>query len=520
MPQSGVSNDGTSYVENAPRSNPTARWGLRGESGGSTFSRNEKSRVLHGGNKGLVSLLIDKTLSVASLGSVAISTSNPTQSPLSTPNVLPRPDAAGSVGNPQTYLSNSNFIGQTSSALGSSSASAPASTTPSSLPVDVRLPSGKVLFRRLDSQISPLYHQRSRDVIEFLYRSLSKEKFIKQVHNLIQPISFELRMVGKTERKAAPAIIVSCIKQLISKAKRFLNQRHIRIQYQPEGPTVHPHFGMEFVEKPLLFGLENVVAYILKNPSVFDATGKARSPSLCGLPVLFERDGETRVATLGGLVAARTGNRVSVYGMTVGHLIPSSEEISENLDETDSDSWDEKEIDDDQSDSESEGEPEEETGEIGYTNAGLRKSATELVDMSYFEAEKFGSPEAMKSLSADGKWLKIGSAFKHPHDPLGKTPILDWGLISGFENQLPFDSPISPTDINIYGKKRLWSSPERDSSITTRKAIMLSGLNEPLAGTLKLGTSLIALQFGAPLVQTYTFLSAGQRKLNVGDYGA
>ena len=145
---------------------------------------------------------------------------------------------------------------------------------------------------------------------EPLYRYLRKHGVT------LTAISIKLKYAGESEATANPWIIVQCDERASKRVRRFFNQQQIKAQYQPRD-TKFPdvNFGL------LVHATPPKQMATDSEPYIYGDMGSG-APTLCGKPIKICTSGETRLATLGGIIKVVSRERSQLYGMTAGHIIP------------------------------------------------------------------------------------------------------------------------------------------------------------------------------------------------------
>ncbi|KAK4455306.1 hypothetical protein QBC34DRAFT_66926 [Podospora aff. communis PSN243] len=118
-------------------------------------------------------------------------------------------------------------------------------------------------------------------------------------------ISMTLKYLGEKETLVALYIVVQCEKGLCKKIRKFFAQPHVREDLRSD-------FQVHVIGVPplRLSGQEGLQVF----------TDSADHDSLCGLRLKIQGVNGTAVeATLGGLIVARTGDDLTIYGMTASH---------------------------------------------------------------------------------------------------------------------------------------------------------------------------------------------------------
>ena len=118
-------------------------------------------------------------------------------------------------------------------------------------------------------------------------------------------ISMTLKYLGEDETHAALYIVIQCEKVVSKKVKRFFAQAHVLEDLRSD-------FQVHVIGVPLLR------LSVQDDLSVF--SDSANHASLIGVPLKIQAtDGTSVEATLGGLIAAQTGDKLTIYGITASH---------------------------------------------------------------------------------------------------------------------------------------------------------------------------------------------------------
>ena len=120
--------------------------------------------------------------------------------------------------------------------------------------------------------------------------------------------------MGEERESAKPWVFIQCDNKVASKIKRFYKKKEVKLQYQPDDPTlpklevfVHPHppsLKAMFIEEDV-WGYDNA----LNIPDLHGFKIKANA-----------NDGRDCVATAGGFLKVQTLDGYRLYGLTVGHI--------------------------------------------------------------------------------------------------------------------------------------------------------------------------------------------------------
>ncbi|RYP84095.1 hypothetical protein DL769_001240 [Monosporascus sp. CRB-8-3] len=138
---------------------------------------------------------------------------------------------------------------------------------------------------------------------EALWKSLSG----KRGRNL-GDISMKLRYKGETEADAQLYIVVQCERRILRKVKKFFDNSDVR-------ETLGSDFRLHFIDSGLIRLLSSDTATVSSSP------GNIRD-TMCGTAIEMSLGGDSRRATLGGLIVVITTKK-SLYALTAGHPLAS-----------------------------------------------------------------------------------------------------------------------------------------------------------------------------------------------------
>lgn len=176
------------------------------------------------------------------------------------------------------------------------------------------------LFKRTPKKLS-IFDQDIPDPVKNRFHDLyvlfnePLYRYLRKHGVTLTAISIKLKYAGESEATANPWIIVQCDERASKRVRRFFNQQQIKAQYQPRDtrfPDVN--FGLLVHGTPPKQMATDSEHYIYG-----DMWNGA--PTLCGKPIKICTSGETRLATLGGIIKVVSQEGLQLYGMTAGHII-------------------------------------------------------------------------------------------------------------------------------------------------------------------------------------------------------
>lgn len=161
-------------------------------------------------------------------------------------------------------------------------------------------------------------------VESLLWKYTNKKRFLSRGSRR-NPMSIRLLMLGDSLSNAKPAIVVFCIPEMRKKIQHYFDTHElIKAFYAPEEANEPSFQVVVCAHPPQLRGEDSLAAVCW---SVAEPEGAAtivyNSPlhlTLCGTPIIFQANGKTRRATLGGVIKVTNFDGTwDLFGLTAGH---------------------------------------------------------------------------------------------------------------------------------------------------------------------------------------------------------
>ncbi|KAI9166411.1 hypothetical protein HJFPF1_02512 [Paramyrothecium foliicola] len=131
-------------------------------------------------------------------------------------------------------------------------------------------------------------------------------------------ISVKTGYIGKSEQEAKLCVVFLCNKKVVSLLKRFLKDEHVR-------RPLESSFSIHIVGRaPTPLNANGKISIFWDH----GASPGSSPATLCGLPIIASNGLRSRRITFGGVLMVTTSCKVSLYGMTVGHVFPGLENQS------------------------------------------------------------------------------------------------------------------------------------------------------------------------------------------------
>ncbi|KAF3941037.1 hypothetical protein ABW19_dt0202456 [Dactylella cylindrospora] len=253
-----------------------------------------------------------------------------------------------------------------------------------------------------DAHIPDDYQDRFLDLVRLYDRS---------VKNRLKPkfMAWKLKVLGENEISKRPFIVVLCDPNSTKKIQKFFNKREIREQCE-DIPSLPSLPVLVVASAPTKLG--SSVPLVLGPSDVFcDYT-------TCGEGVQIVHEGKTTAATIGGVLKIVVDGRISLFGMTAGHLLEESEDDEMDFGDDDNDSLFSQDSDD------SEGDDSEWEEEEGDTISGINPAETG------FSSTPHTVQVPINGAGGSQMWSEIGHLVTLKHSTRAfRYSNLDWGLI-------------------------------------------------------------------------------------------
>jgi hypothetical protein len=408
-------------------------------------------------------------------------------------------------------------VSQTSDSGYSSSGATPLVTTPEYLrtpeasqtfPQDgrrmsfaaiARAPTLKVFERQIPNGIQNRFDDLNELFSKALLDHLQKAKVDTSGS---RTISIKLKYLGQNEETAKPCVLILCSKDVSKKVKQFFNTKAVKSQYQPKEPgTGLPQLEVKVYDRPpRLIGL---VASIASNHSSHFQNSVA-FPAVCGKSLRLSEDGVNHFGTLGGLVMITTyTGSTSMYGMSVGHIVPEGEQKVSAHSHFGLRSQELLTID-----SVLEGN-EQDSAELEDDDDNASVSDAESISLSLeLEGHRSESPNLTLKLSRlvelpEVPWSAVGPLWRTSASQNSATQQqnLDWSLIS-------IDNPLSYNPDLFQGHQKRFEVTEANSHKLVRlkedrQVVVFCGVSGRKNGVISRTMSSLSLGPGRKFVKTY-----------------
>ena len=273
-----------------------------------------------------------------------------------------------------------------------------------------------IKLKIFDQEIPTHVEARFTDLMELfngpLCTHLSRSNFQPSM------MSVRLKVLGESEATAKPWVVVQCDEAMYKSVRRFFNQKAIKMEFQ--------HKARDDASLPALEVLVNKRPprqITLDEPPAVVCSTSFDSTTLCGRLIRVTKSGETRMATIGGVIKIHTSqDDFSLYGITAGHAVWSSnKEADENQD---SDFYTDSEVEDD--------ELFPEASHLEYEIEGIIEQPT-----TEAPASKFLASDCVHEVpSPDASWDNIGQIYKTSSSSRNTTKDFDWALIEMSDKSL------------------------------------------------------------------------------------
>ncbi|KAI9862671.1 MAG: hypothetical protein M1813_004167 [Trichoglossum hirsutum] len=328
----------------------------------------------------------------------------------------------------------------------------------------------------------PIKH-RFRDIIELYERPLH-DYLSKAVVNF-GVISIKLRVLGESEETAKPWIVIFCDKEVSKRVKKFFNRPMVKKECQ------HPDSAPDLPSFEVLVHDRAPRLYV--KTAIRDIYGQSwgNRNTLCGALVRVNEYSQVRKATIGGIVGVTTPAKgLTMYGMTVGHIVVRGVPRGEGLIPEDSNEEDEED-------------EEDQVGEYILDDEDLHDATS--------NNQTTGETHQEPAYPTD-VWSKIGRILVP-----ACMDNLDWALVE-LDNPLDY-RPNFLAMPDLKGPTRVLQDLEASLHVgmgdeVRRDVIVLTGTEGHRPGTLSTFPSFLMLAPGRKFVDTYDLiLSDGSGKV-------
>ena len=178
---------------------------------------------------------------------------------------------------------------------------------------------GKLFSRKVtklkiyDKEIPKHVQERFTDLMELFDGQLCSH--LSRSNCASSAISIRLKVLGESEATAKPWILIQCEEAISKRVRSFFNQRAVKMEFQPCGTDASlPSLEVLVSKRPPrpMASRERMLA---------TCASPLESITLCGRAIRVSELGETRMATIGGIVKVQAEDKVSLYGLTAGHIV-------------------------------------------------------------------------------------------------------------------------------------------------------------------------------------------------------
>jgi hypothetical protein len=254
-------------------------------------------------------------------------------------------------------------------------------------------------IRRFDQEVEDAVYDRFVEVQsqlgEPLIQFLSKHGFA------LPGTAIRIMVLGATEDTAKPWIVVHCHKKAMKKANKFLEEDFVRSMCQGQ------------IKFDIAVCCSSVPLYSEDPDEVLIEQDGQETNGTCPPQIKVTKSGMVRYATLGGFVfVTMADGKTMVYGLTVGHVLPSGESnhVNENVSS-------EEDSEDDGSDDDS----------IVSSTDGNSVDGSPDADNISTSPGSAGSPDEIPTDLEQRSWISLGCIAKASCSERAKNH--DWALI-------------------------------------------------------------------------------------------
>jgi hypothetical protein len=128
-------------------------------------------------------------------------------------------------------------------------------------------------------------------------------------------IAMKLKYLGRTEVTSKLYIVVHCEKKAAKCVKKFFSQRHLLDELRDD-------FRIYVIDKGVLRLFSATAAEVYRGSWLAD--------TLCGMPINVQGNHSSTTATLGGLIQVGDGHATYIYGITAGHAVEETRNMSDD----------------------------------------------------------------------------------------------------------------------------------------------------------------------------------------------
>jgi len=173
------------------------------------------------------------------------------------------------------------------------------------------------IFKFLERSITPAQRSRWLTIMGPLQEQLTD--YLRDSGEEYMPASLRATFIGKTEETAQLCILFLCLENQVRRARKFFRKRSTKRFCRPQDPGLHSFDAHVISAAPQELSGPVDVFMSNSNPNNANSGFYGKLIALVGTDIQ-----EPSFATLGGMVTAKNKDGTSsIYGMTVGHALPS-----------------------------------------------------------------------------------------------------------------------------------------------------------------------------------------------------
>lgn len=167
----------------------------------------------------------------------------------------------------------------------------------------------------------------------FDFKVLYSEALWKEVSKKMPnpgDIAMKLKYLGHTEATSKLYIVVHCEKKAAKSVRKFFSQRHLLEELRDD-------FRIRVVDNGVLRLFSATAAEVYRGSWLAD--------TLCGMPINVQGSHSSAIATLGGLIQVGDGHATYIYGITAGHVVEETQNMSDDTQSPTEDDFSDEEED-------------------------------------------------------------------------------------------------------------------------------------------------------------------------------
>ncbi|KAK8018055.1 hypothetical protein PG991_007245 [Apiospora marii] len=333
-------------------------------------------------------------------------------------------------------------------------------------------------------------------------------------------MSIRLMVLGPSRAEAKPYMVILALQDQCKRIQKFVRKSTVRRIYQPppDDPTT-PYFELLVYGRPP--ERKNGEGEIVVYAPFADHDLSTLLFTYCGTPITIRHiSGHEVRATLGGVIRVEENGITRLYGLTAGHV------MEDNDGETSLPSIDDE--------NERHGESWSDSDSCSDSDTGTDYSGNILIEADLLLRSK-PSKEPLHEEPPTDPWSptqsrRLGSiqrlsakAIRGSENSSNEGPIgnLDWALIdmdSYAPNRLP--SPYKARDIPSFDLRAQLPSTELDKKGRSIRAVMISGSEGSISGTISPWPSRLLLSPGTGFVDAMIINLDKNKEVADGDSGS